>query len=117
MRSPWTNWPSHERVIDLVQRHADGYTFIELAAYSDLPVDQIRGIVGKRRLTRYRSLPESHWTPDCMTPEEWGRWDRMNRDERSARTPRPCDDCPASFALAMRARGECNGTRHGEVAA
>ncbi|MCU0250240.1 MAG: hypothetical protein MUE61_08535 [Vicinamibacterales bacterium] len=37
-----------------------------------------------------------------MEPDEWATWQRHETD-------RPCEECPVSFAIAMRAEHRCNG--------
>lgn len=50
----------------------------------------------------------------CMTPDEWALWQDANgllKPHQRAR--RPCSDCPASFAVANRAAGTCDGHPYG----
>ena len=54
----------------------------------------------------------------CMTPDEWSLWQDANgllKPHQRAR--RPCSDCPASFAVANRAAGTCDGHPYGVLPA
>lgn len=48
------------------------------------------------------------FTPTCMTADELAAWRAMAVRVRNG-GERPCVDCPAAFAAAMRASGCCNG--------
>ena len=49
--------------------------------------------------------------PACMDDAEYALWEAGNQMLTSAseRAGRPCRDCPASFALEMRALSRCDG--------
>lgn len=55
----------------------------------------------------------------CMEPDEWRLWQQANRRitgffGEAQPVDRPCDECPLSFALEMRAVDRCNGEPMGE---
>ena len=55
------------------------------------------------------------FVPLCMTTAELSAWNRANEVTGRHRVGRPCDDCPLSFAVQMRATDRCNGEPLGDL--
>lgn len=97
------------QVVDLRQRHRDGYTVSHIAELFDLDVRVISRVAsGESRKDVTTVIPP--WTPLCMGFDEYQLW----RDQRvgsnfTTTTPRPCDDCPLDYAAEHAALGLCNG--------
>jgi hypothetical protein len=48
------------------------------------------------------------WTPLCMTPAEWARWQESNEQCAGNEAVHPCRDCLAWWREANAAVGTCN---------
>lgn len=94
-------------VTDFRQRHADGYAGLaDRFGLNEWTASRVA-----LNQTRQDVPMPPRWRADCMTDTEWDTWHDLKAQYDP--TPRPCCDCPTSFAAAMAAIGRCNGEPEG----
>jgi hypothetical protein len=105
----WRNYPpvDHTRAVDILQRLADGYTYVTVAEYAGMTVGELEAFVRRMRGSRVKP-----WRPRCMTGDELASWSQPTSQMQYGhdRACRPCDDCTVDFASENRAAGTCNGS-------
>jgi hypothetical protein len=86
-------------------------------------IEAAGGVITRKRPGRKPRVAvvdvDPNWSPDCMDATEWAEWQRLNPRlplNQGGIAPRPCVDCPTTYAAEMRGLGRCNG-EPGEVAA
>lgn len=100
---------SPPEVVDIRQRYHDGYSAGSLGELFDIDVRYVSRIAsGEARRDVPVDLPP--WTPLCMGYDAYRLWkDNRVGSNFTITTPRPCDDCPLTFAAEQATLGLCNG--------